>query len=364
MLIFLLRCHYLFSFHLCLFLLPFLPHYLFRPMLFQCCLSLPRHHYCLVCLLPVSSPLLPFPSTLCVLPLPTPQFSFLPLPNDPPLPIPLPFPTKPSHQPSHFHHLLSHHPPRTNPPISCPSLSHVVPSHVSTSSSSNTVTFYYSATLASVFASSARRAVSWNSCFILRNRSRNDLRRPEIQNFPRGIPVDLPCAHAMRAFICCWNPPCEFLPMPLGATSFSLHVSTFQLPFSPQFLPFTLLLPVPTLCSVLKVLLFLFSLNFLPKLLQSQTAPHSCSNLLLLLLPSHCLTFLICPSPLVLFTHSPDIICISETWLYPDILDSELAIHGYSLFHRDRNRGGGGVAMFIKCSLCPSPTLLNFFCAL
>ena len=35
---------------------------------------------------------------------------------------------------------------------------------------------------------------SWNSCFILRNRSRNDLRRPEIQNLSRGIPVDRPCA--------------------------------------------------------------------------------------------------------------------------------------------------------------------------
>ena len=30
---------------------------------------------------------------------------------------------------------------------------------------------------------------SWNSCFILRKRSRHDLRRPEIQNFPRCIPV-------------------------------------------------------------------------------------------------------------------------------------------------------------------------------
>ena len=28
---------------------------------------------------------------------------------------------------------------------------------------------------------------SWNSFFILRNRSRNELRRREIENFPRGI---------------------------------------------------------------------------------------------------------------------------------------------------------------------------------
>ena len=46
--------------------------------------------------------------------------------------------------------------------------------------------------------------------------------------------------------------------------------------------------------------------------------------------------------------HSPDIICIVETWLCKDILDSELALDKYHLVCLDRNRHGGGVAFFIK----------------
>ena len=57
--------------------------------------------------------------------------------------------------------------------------------------------------------------ISWNSCFILRNRSKHNLRRPEIQNFPRCIPVYRPCARAMRALILFadGNPPYEFMPI-------------------------------------------------------------------------------------------------------------------------------------------------------
>ena len=52
---------------------------------------------------------------------------------------------------------------------------------------------------------------SWNYCFVLRNRSKNDLRRPKIQIFPRGITalVRALCAHLFAA----GNPPCEFLPI-------------------------------------------------------------------------------------------------------------------------------------------------------
>ena len=52
--------------------------------------------------------------------------------------------------------------------------------------------------------------------------------------------------------------------------------------------------------------------------------------------------------------HSPDIVCISESWLSPEILDSELQISNYTLFRRDRNRHGGGFASYILSSLSPS----------
>ena len=57
---------------------------------------------------------------------------------------------------------------------------------------------------------------------------------------------------------------------------------------------------------------------------------------------------------LLCVNHSPDIVCITETWLSHDILDSELNLSGYTLFRLDRNRHGGGVAMFVKLSFSPS----------
>ena len=45
--------------------------------------------------------------------------------------------------------------------------------------------------------------------------------------------------------------------------------------------------------------------------------------------------------------HSPHIIAITETWLDDTISDRELAIPGYHLLRRDRDRHGGGVAIFI-----------------
>ena len=46
----------------------------------------------------------------------------------------------------------------------------------------------------------------------------------------------------------------------------------------------------------------------------------------------------------------PDIICIVETWLCGDILDSEIALHGYLVHRADRNRHGGGVLIYTKDS--------------
>jgi hypothetical protein len=50
-------------------------------------------------------------------------------------------------------------------------------------------------------------------------------------------------------------------------------------------------------------------------------------------------------------------ICITETWLSPEIPDSSISIHGYNLFRRDRIEapGGGGV-----CVRRPKYTMQTF----
>ena len=50
---------------------------------------------------------------------------------------------------------------------------------------------------------------------------------------------------------------------------------------------------------------------------------------------------------------NPDIVCITDTWLSPDILSSEVGIPGFTLFHADHSRHGGGVAIYSKSSLSP-----------
>lgn len=47
-------------------------------------------------------------------------------------------------------------------------------------------------------------------------------------------------------------------------------------------------------------------------------------------------------------TRKPDIVCVTESWLNDDILDSEISIPSYQLFRRNRNRHGGGVVLFIS----------------
>ena len=44
----------------------------------------------------------------------------------------------------------------------------------------------------------------------------------------------------------------------------------------------------------------------------------------------------------------PHIVCVVETWLSPDITDNELQISGYQLVRLDRNRNGGGIAMYVS----------------
>ena len=48
------------------------------------------------------------------------------------------------------------------------------------------------------------------------------------------------------------------------------------------------------------------------------------------------------------------IFAIAETWLSSDIFDSELIIPGYNLFCCDRDRHGGGVAIYVHSSLTVS----------
>ena len=45
----------------------------------------------------------------------------------------------------------------------------------------------------------------------------------------------------------------------------------------------------------------------------------------------------------------PDIIAITETWLTPEVQDSEAALDGYVLLRSDRSVGrkGGGVAIYV-----------------
>ena len=51
--------------------------------------------------------------------------------------------------------------------------------------------------------------------------------------------------------------------------------------------------------------------------------------------------------------HSYDVILLSETHLDKTIDDSEIDIHGYILFRKDRNRHGGGVLIYAKEYLLP-----------
>ena len=43
--------------------------------------------------------------------------------------------------------------------------------------------------------------------------------------------------------------------------------------------------------------------------------------------------------------------CLVETWLGSEVLDNEVLIPNYSIVRLDRNRHGGGVAMYIHDSV-------------
>ena len=49
--------------------------------------------------------------------------------------------------------------------------------------------------------------------------------------------------------------------------------------------------------------------------------------------------------------YHPSVVCLTETWLCPDVQDNELLIPNYTIVWLDRNRHGGGIAMFVNNSL-------------
>ena len=65
----------------------------------------------------------------------------------------------------------------------------------------------------------------------------------------------------------------------------------------------------------------------------------------------------------VVEANNPDIVCIVETWLSSDILESEVALPGYQVHRLDRNRHGGGILVYVRdnfvVNLLPSPDNLE-----
>lgn len=60
-------------------------------------------------------------------------------------------------------------------------------------------------------------------------------------------------------------------------------------------------------------------------------------------------------------TFSPEILVFTETWLSPDIINSELFLNNYRVYRTDRvNRRGGGVLLAMKKSI--SSSFVNSYC--
>ena len=53
----------------------------------------------------------------------------------------------------------------------------------------------------------------------------------------------------------------------------------------------------------------------------------------------------------ILEQSTASILAVSETWLDANITDEEIGVRGYSVMRRDRDRHGGGVALYIKDTL-------------
>ena len=52
--------------------------------------------------------------------------------------------------------------------------------------------------------------------------------------------------------------------------------------------------------------------------------------------------------------HSPNLVCIVESWLSSVITNLDIALNNYYLFRRDRNCHGGGIVIYIRSHLIAS----------
>ena len=52
----------------------------------------------------------------------------------------------------------------------------------------------------------------------------------------------------------------------------------------------------------------------------------------------------------IITTYNNDIFCLNETFLDASVTNSEINVDGYNILRNDRNRHGGGVAIYIKNS--------------
>ena len=43
-----------------------------------------------------------------------------------------------------------------------------------------------------------------------------------------------------------------------------------------------------------------------------------------------------------------DVLCLTETWLYDSIQDSEIQIAGFNIFRKDHGSQGGSVALYVR----------------
>ena len=59
--------------------------------------------------------------------------------------------------------------------------------------------------------------------------------------------------------------------------------------------------------------------------------------------------------------YKSDIVCITETWLDKDISNCEIAIPNFTLTRLDRNRHGGGIAIYVANHLSFSDVALGPF---
>ena len=64
-------------------------------------------------------------------------------------------------------------------------------------------------------------------------------------------------------------------------------------------------------------------------------------------------------------TYEPTAVCVVETWLSEEISDANISIPDYSVIRLDRNRHGGGIAIYVRNNvmvntLLYSPSGLEF----